>query len=179
MRRASKKPGARLVTFLKALPAGASILELGTGGGQDARFMLDQGFEITPSDGSPELAAEAGRLLGRPVRILRFDALAIEESFDGVYANAALLHAPRAALTGILARIHHALKPQGLFWASYKAGDAEGHDALGRYYNYLDAPGLSRHYAEAAAWSSIEIDAWDGSGYDDQPTKWLGVTARK
>ena len=45
--------------FLAMLPPGAQILELGTGGGQDAAFMLEQGFAVIPTDGSPELAAEA------------------------------------------------------------------------------------------------------------------------
>ena len=71
------------------------------------------------------------------------------------------------------------LRPNGIFWASYKAGTAEGHESLGRYYNYLDEPELRRHYAAAAQWQSLEIASWDGSGYDGVPTKWLGVTARK
>lgn len=177
--RSSKRPPPQLVVFLDALPPGARILELGTGGGQDARFVLDRGFDVLPTDGSAELAREAEKLLGRPVRVMLFEALDDEAAFDGVYANASLLHAKRTALTGILSRIHRALLPGGLFWATYKAGNAEGHDSFGRYYNYLDEASLRRHYADAAPWRSVDITNWDGSGYDGLPAKWLGVMAGK
>lgn len=177
--RSDKQYSPRLDAFLDMLPAGARILELGTGAGHDAHHMLDRGFDVMATDGSPELAAEAERLLGRPVRIMLFDALDETGAHHGVYANASLLHAPRSALSGILGRIHRALRPEGLFWASFKAGDAEGHDRFGRYYNYLDENALRGHYSEAAAWKNLDIAGWDGSGYDRVPTEWLGVTARK
>jgi SAM-dependent methyltransferase len=169
----------RLDAFLDRLPQGAHILELGTGPGHDARHMLDRGFDLVATDGSPELAAQATRLIGQQVRVMLFEALDEVEAYQGIYANASLLHAPRAALSDILGRIHHALRPDGLFWASYKAGDAAGHDRFGRYYNYLDERALRRHYGEAAAWKSLDISTWNGSGYDRVPTKWLAVTARK
>ena len=141
--------------------------------------MLDRGFDVVATDGSPELAAEAERLLGRQVRIMLFEDLDAVSEYDGIYANASLLHAPRTALSGILGRIHGAMRRDALFWASYKAGDAEGHDSFGRYYNYLDEDALRHHYGEAAPWQSLDITSWDGSGYDGLPTKWLAVTARK
>ncbi len=60
----------RLNAFLARLPSGARILELGCGGGQDSEWMLARGFDVTPTDGSPELAREAEKRLGRPVRVL-------------------------------------------------------------------------------------------------------------
>ena len=169
----------RLDAFLDALPASARILELGTGAGRDARHMLDRGFDVIPTDGSPELAAQALPLLGRQVRVMLFEALDAIEAYDGVYANASLLHVPRLALSGILGRIHRALRSGGLFWASYKAGDAEGHDGFGRYYNYLDEAALRGHYGEAGIWKSVDVTSWDGLGYDRMPTQWLAMTARK
>ena len=65
----------RLAEFLSRLAPGARILELGCGGGTDAEVMLAAGFDVEPTDGSPMLAAEAARRLGRPVRVLLFDDL--------------------------------------------------------------------------------------------------------
>ncbi len=65
----------RLNAFLARLPSGARILELGCGGGQDSEWMLARGFDVTPTDGSPELAREAEKRLGRPVRLLLFENL--------------------------------------------------------------------------------------------------------
>lgn len=174
-----RRIGSHLAGFVNALPAGACVLELGSGGGEDAAFMLAQGIDIHPTDASPELAAEASRHIGRPVRVMRFDELDAEAQFDGVWASASLLHAPDAELAGNLSQIFRALKPGGLFVASFKAGNGEGRDQFGRYYNYASAPNLLARYRTAAAWSELELTEEDGSGYDALPTRWLWVTARR
>ena len=176
---ADAKVNPRLAPFLALCPPGGQILELGTGSGTDARFMLDQGFDVDPTDGSPELAREAEARLGRPVRNMLFHELDADAAYDAVYASASLLHAPRAELPGILVRIHTALKPGGIVWASFKSGQQEGHDSLGRYYNYLDAGSLRRLWSDAAPWASVELETWHGSGYDRLPTEWAAVTAKK
>ena len=122
---------ARLRRFAELLPAGGQVLELGCGGGQDSEALLGLGLDVTPTDGSPELAAEAQKRLGRPVSVLLFEDLTAEAAFDGVWANACLLHVPRSVLAGILARVHLALRPDGAFYASFKAGEADGRDRFG------------------------------------------------
>ena len=175
----AQRPSRQLAGFLAHLPSGGTVLELGTGNGRDAAAMLAAGFAVTPSDASPELAAEAETRLGVPVRIMAFHELDEVAAYDGVWACAALLHAPREELTDDLARIFRALRPGGHLIASFKAGGGEGRDALGRYYNYLDAGELHAHAAAAGPWASIDITESDGSGYDGQPTRWLWMHARK
>jgi SAM-dependent methyltransferase len=175
----AQRPTPQLAGFLARLPTGGAVLELGTGNGRDAAAMLTAGFAVTPSDASPELAAEAAARLGVPLRIMAFHELDDVAAYDGVWACAALLHAPRAELTDDLARIFRALRPGGLLTASFKAGDGEGRDALGRYYNYLDAAQLRAHTTAAGPWASIDITENDGSGYDGRPTRWLWVDAAK
>jgi SAM-dependent methyltransferase len=169
---------ALIARFAALLQPGARILELGCGGGQDSAAMLAQGFDVVPSDGSPELAAEAGRRLGVPVRVLLFEDLDEVEAYDAVWAHASLLHVPRAALPGILARIARALRPGGVFFASFKAGEAEGRDRFGRYFNYPSEDWLRGAYG-AESWTSIAIEEATGSGYDAEPTRWLHVFAVK
>lgn len=169
---------ARLRRFAEALPAGGQVLELGCGGGQDSEALLALGLDVTATDGSPELAAQAQRRLGRPVSVLLFDDLAADATFDGVWANACLLHVPRPALPGVIARVHRALRPGGVFYASFKAGEAEGRDRFDRYFNYPDAAWLRTAYGKDG-WSRIHIDEDLGGGYDQEPTRWLYVTAIK
>ena len=59
---------ARLTAFLALLPPGAAILELGCGAGGDTAEMLARGFDVRPTDGSPEMADVASRRLGRTGR---------------------------------------------------------------------------------------------------------------
>jgi SAM-dependent methyltransferase len=168
----------RLDIFLSKLAPGAAILELGCGSGQDSAVMIARGFDVTPTDGTPEMAERASKHLGRPVGVLRFGDIGAISAFDGIWANACLLHAPRAELGDILGRIYRALRQGGVFYASFKAGEAEGHDGLGRYYNYPSNAWLSAVYG-ASAWASVNIEETQGSGYDKKPTDWLHVLAVK
>ncbi len=168
----------RIANFLSQLQPGASILELGCGGGQDSEFMLARGFNVHPTDGTPEIAREAEKRLGIPVATLLFGDLNEQAMYDGVWANACLLHIPRTGLPDILARIHAALKPGGVFYASFKAGEAEGRDEFDRYYNYPSESWLRDVYAPLA-WASVSIEAKAGGGYDNKPTEWLHVMATK
>lgn len=176
--RGRKLPTARLDAFLSALSERARILELGCGGGQDCAYMLAKGFDVLPTDGSAELARQAEKLIGRPVKVMRFEELAAREEFDGVWAEASLLHVPRTDLPGILALIHNALKEGGTFHASFKAGTAEGHDDFGRYYNYPSREWL-RELLIVGGWKDVAINEADGGGYDGKPTRWLYLKARK
>ncbi|EJZ18107.1 class I SAM-dependent methyltransferase [Rhizobium sp. Pop5] len=176
--RARSLPKQTLDAFLAGLVPGAAILELGCGGGQDSAYMLSQGFDVTPTDGSAELARQAEARIGRPVRVMLFQDLDAEGAYDGVWAHASLLHVPRSELPDVFARIRRALKTGGLLHASFKAGKAEGHDGLGRYYNYPSAEWLSELLTKGG-WRNLAIGEHDGSGYDDKPTHWLTVSARR
>lgn len=173
----SYQPSAELNGFLDRLPACAAILELGTGSGNEAAHMLARGFAVSPTDASPELAAEAKRVLSIDVSLMRFDQLAADGQFDGVWANASLLHAPRTELTDALSRIFRALNPGGLLAASFKLGDSEGRDRFGRYYNYVSQERLGAHMRDAGPWSSVVFSSRAGSGYDGVPTQWIWVSA--
>lgn len=163
-------------TFAARLAPGGTVLELGCGAGRDSAFFLSKGFVARPTDGTPEIALEAEKRLGVAVPVMLFHELDEEATCDGIWANACLLHVPRQDLPDVIARIHRALKKGGAFYASYKAGEAEGRDRFDRYYNYPSEAWLRALYG-AHAWSSIDIVAEAGGGYDGQPTDWLHVTA--
>lgn len=167
-----------LAPFLACLPAGSRILELGCGGGQDSAAMIAAGFDVTPTDGSPELARQAENRIGRPVRVLLFEDIGFVGEFDGVWANACLLHVPKPSLAAIFGKIHSALRSGGMMYASFKTGAAEGIDQFGRYYNYPDEAFL-REALGPDSWSSIEMNERTGSGYYNLPADWLQVTAVK
>ena len=175
----STNPNAgRIEAFLALLPPGGVILELGCGAGRDSEFMLGRGFDVHPTDGSPEMAQAAERRLGRPVATLLFEDLSGDQAYDGVWASACLLHVPRQGLPGVLSRIHAALKPGGAFYASFKAGEAEGRDRFDRYYNY-PSERLLRDWYAASEWTDVRIATGMGGGYDGMPTEWFRVTAIK
>jgi SAM-dependent methyltransferase len=174
----SKASPKQLDRFLEKLSPEAAILELGCGNGRDSAAMIARGFSVTPTDGILEMAEEASRRLGVAVDVLRFEDIESVSAFDGIWANACLLHVPRADLAGILSRIHRALRPGGVFYASFKAGEAEGFDALGRFFNYPSREWLDETY-RLMPWKSVEIAQDLGGAYDRKPTEWLQVMAVK
>lgn len=165
--------------FLARLQPGAQILELGCGGGKDSEAMLARGFNVDPTDGVAEIARQAEERIGRPVRVMRFDALDAVEAYDAVWAHASLLHVPRPALPGILARILRALKPGGWHFADYKGGGIEGRDRFGRYFNYLTRDEVIAAYTAAGAWQVEAAVDYIGGGYDGARGPWVAMIARK
>lgn len=170
---------ARLTAFLTRLPPAAAILELGCGAGGDTAEMLTRGFNVRATDGSPEMAEVASRHLGRPVETLLFHELDEVEMYNGIWANACLLHVPREELASVLSLIWRALKPGGVFFASYKEGEGGGRDALDRYYNYPSQDWLRATYAEAGSWSSLAMERGEVRGFDDKMAAMLFVVAQK
>jgi SAM-dependent methyltransferase len=176
----AKAPSLRLRTFLALLPPGASLLELGCGAGNHTAEMLAAGFAVRATDGSPEMADIASRSLGHPVETMLFHELDANEAYDGVWASACLLHVPRDELTDILVKIRRALKPSGLFYASFKIGESDGRDNLGRYYNYPSRQWLEAAYAAAGRWDSLAADTSElKAGFDDKPATMLHLIVRK
>ncbi len=111
--------------FLSRLPAGAHILDAGCGPGRDTLAFLARGFRVTAIDASAAMVELATRVTGQPARLLRFQEIDFEAAFDGVWANASLLHVPSAEIDDVLGRLTRALVPGGLLHASVKVGDGE------------------------------------------------------
>jgi SAM-dependent methyltransferase len=172
-------PSRHLDGFLELLHPGASILELGCGGGRDSEAMLARGFDLDPTDGVAAMAGVAEARIGRPVGVMRFDELEAIHRYDGVWASASLLHVPRCALPDVLTRIFRSLRPGGVHFASFKAGGKEGRDRLGRYFNYLTLGQALAAYRLSGAWEIVATEEFIGGGYEGGEVPWIAITARK
>lgn len=164
--------------FLDRLTKGARVLELGCGAGRDSARIAERGFDLDATDGIPAMVAKANERHDVGARRMRFDELEAEAGYDAVWAHACLLHCPRAELPGVLARIHRALKPGGYHYASYKLGDGEGRDLLGRLHNFPSYDWLITAY-KAADFEIVEHDVFAGKGSDGTQRDWLAITVRK
>jgi len=115
--------------FLRLLPERARILDAGCGSARDARAFAEVGHQVTAFDASPALVALAEAYLGQPVKCLRFQEIAWQDAFDGIWACASLLHVP-------------ASEPGGILYASFKYGSGE-REHHGRRFTDLDEAGLA------------------------------------
>jgi predicted transposase YbfD/YdcC len=68
--------------FTSLLAPGAAILDFGCGSGRDTKAFLDAGFDVTATDGSPELCAIASEYAGIPVRNELFQDLADVDAYE-------------------------------------------------------------------------------------------------
>ena len=132
--------------FEAHLAPGASILDLGCGSGRDSRHFMEQGFTVTSVDGAEEFCRRASILLGIPVRCLLFQDLDYVCAFDAVWASASLLHVPKSEIGSVMGKVAAALKPNGVFFASFKYGETEREAGGRRYSDYTekDIPWLTQ-----------------------------------
>ena len=164
--------------FATLLPEGGRILDLGCGSGRDTRWFLDEGFEVTATDGSSELAAIAEQVAGIPIRVELFGELNDVCAFDGVWACSSILHLPKDELAGVLRRIERALVAGGVLYTSFKYGDFEGM-RNGRHFTDFTEPAFRTFVNEACGlaiedlWTSADIRPGRGN------ERWLNVILRK
>ncbi len=124
--------------FLNYIPAGGYILDWGCGSGRDALFFMEKGYRVDATDASENLCRLVREYTGIPVRNEEFSALEAEEMYDGIWACASLLHLKITDLPGIIRKGMDALKPEGIFYLSFKHGDFEGMRG-GRYFTDMTA----------------------------------------
>jgi len=142
-------PSKSLLAFIKAIPEGGRILDLGCGPGLAAAEMARHGFDVDALDGSAEMVAAASKHPGVTARQATFDDLPSQATYHGIYANFSLLHAKRADFKRHIQACHAALHPGGIFHLTMKLGTGQKRDALGRFYTYYTAQELKDILAQA------------------------------
>ena len=143
----TERAGGFLEPFIALMPPGAVILDLGCGAGWAAALMQGRGFDVHAIDASPAMAALAQPQLKRNVRVISFEEIDEVDTYDGIWASGTLLHVPKAEMPALLAGLARALKPGGLLLATFKAGDGEARDKLGRFYAYYSLGELQGLFA--------------------------------
>ena len=121
--------------FVRLLPPGAEILDLGCGAGFDAMSFELAGFSVTAIDASPELVAIARQRVKGTVRVGFFHAFDSVDVFDGIWAAASLVHVPRDMLPNVINVLSKSLGKNGYLYASFRLGDGECRDSHRRYYS--------------------------------------------
>ena len=120
--------------FLKYLPDNAYILDVGCGSGRDSMFFKSVGYRVKAIDGSEKLCELASAYLGEKVENKWFMEVDYTDLFDGIWANASLLHAERNTIDLVIEKLRKALKEKGIIYASFKYGDGDRVQG-DRYYN--------------------------------------------
>ena len=164
--------------FLPGLPDQARILDAGCGSGRDARAFAELGYQVTAFDASPALVRLAERHFGSSVKCVRFQEVLWQQTFDGIWACASLLHVPAAELSDVMRRLRNALKPQGILYASFKYGSGEReHD--GRRFTDLDESGLAALLEQVPGLQALETWITSDLRPGRESERWLNTLLRR
>ena len=164
------------------LGAGAQVLEIGSGGGRDALLMEALGLRVRRTDitaGFVALLREQGHACDL-LDPLVDDLSSPDGPYDGVWANASLLHVRRRDLPAVLRRLASVTRPGGVLRISVKEGDGEGWSTHGtvrnpRHFTYWRATQLAEVVA-GAGWSAVAVR----SGLDGaRGETWLELSAAR
>ena len=169
---------AELDRFAAEVGRDATVLEIGSAGGRDARVLEEHGLAVRRTDVTSTFV-ELIRSQGYAADLLDPLTDDLGGPYDGVWANACLLHVSRADLPVVLRRLAGATRVGGVLAASVKEGDGEewsahGHVSAPRRFTYWRAAPW-RAALEAAGWRVEELSRNVG------PTgqAWLRVRATR
>ncbi len=127
-----------LEDFIKHLPLSSKILDLGCGPGIESKKMSDKDIDVCGMDLSPELikiakehTPKATFIIGNMLETFPF----VNNSFDGVFAKASLLHIPKDKIHLVIKEMARVLKTGGIIHIAVKKGDGE-HEVIENDYGY-------------------------------------------
>ena len=154
------------------------ILDFGCGPGRDLMAFTRLGHQATGLDGSSNFVQMAKENSG--CEVFHQDFLNLElpsETFDGVFANAAMFHVPTQELSKVLKHLWEALKPGGVLFCSNPRGSDLEQFNQERYGAFLSYETWSQYLQEAGF---VEIEHYyrpPGKPRDQQP--WLATVWRR
>lgn len=172
--------------YLSLFKPGAAILDVGCGPGGKSKYFAEKGFDVTGIDFSEEMIRLAkeqvpeGKFFVKDVK----QPLGFENSFDGVFAQAVLLHIPKNEVIGVLKNITAPLKSGGHFYAAVKELRQGNKDEemikennygyeYERFFSYFTLEEL-KSYVE-----KVGLKVLYGSTISSGKTNWVQVVAEK
>ena len=117
--------------FTSYLNRGDSVLDVGCASGVKSEYLSKKGFVITGIDLSEEMIKLAEKRLPHNgfffIRDI-MEPLNLKVTFDGIFAQAVLLHVPKKNIKKVLTNLLNSLKPKGYIYIAVKKlkdGEAE------------------------------------------------------
>lgn len=166
--------------FLRKIPKGGQVLDLGCGSGRDSLYFKNLGYKVTAIDGCKELCDLASKYLGFEVINENFENLNLEEeSFNGIWACASLLHVKRDTIKNVLNNLAKGLKEDGIFYMSFKYEDKEFVDEKGRYFNCYDEEAFKNLIKDIKGLEILKLYKTEDAMQNRENLVWLNVLCVK
>ena len=162
--------------FLPHLSPNSSILDLGCGSGRDLTHFHKRGFQVEGLEGSSKLCKIAREKSQVHVIQQDFNELTLEsQKYDGIFANAVLMHVSPDKREKFINQIWKSLKPNGVFYAHFPKGIKSEFAEDGRWLHLTDMwPSLFAKYD----WQ-IELDEGRPTFLSPEEQNWQVIRYRK
>ena len=164
--------------FLKYVVPGGRIIDIGAGSGRDIKYFKDKGYDVDGIDASEEMCRLASEYSGSEVICEMIQDWYPTQKYDGIWANAALLHLSIIEIEKFVCRVSDYLNSDGVFYISMKKGVQTGSDNNGRLFTDFSEKKAQEIVSKNTALEII--DSWimeDGLGRNE--AKWLNVIMRR
>lgn len=122
--------------FLSRVVSGGLILDFGCGGGRDSKYFLSRNYKVSAIDGSKEMCRLASEYAKIYVKNIEYKDFSDTSIYDGIWANASLVHLDDNNLLSTLSSIREALKDDGVFYMSLKNNKSERESDRDRIFYY-------------------------------------------
>lgn len=170
-------PFPELLAFLDRfadLAGTGPVLEIGSGPGRDADYLESLGVRVIRTDATPAFVTRL-RETGHDARLVDVRTDPLGGPYQGIFANAVLLHLSRDQFEYVLRRARAAIVPDGVLAFTLKEGDSEAWSehklGLPRHFTYWREPAV-RDALDRSGWRDASIDHIASGG------GWVHVMAR-
>lgn len=169
-----------LVEWMKRLPGPSVLLDLGCGGGQDARYLTTIGHRVIGLDRTlPLLQFAKQRAPLLPLVLADMRSLPVRPgSVDGIWAAASLMHVPKPVARKVLAKLRDCLRPDGLLAATvthgWRSRVKKSGWMPGRYFARWKKDELARALRRAG-WQVLSLRVVSNR---ERKGRWINVIAR-
>lgn len=172
--------------FVSLLKPGSLVLDVGCGTGVKSQYLLDKGLKVIGIDFSEKMIEIAKREVpGATFHVADIkDLSGLQETFDGVLAQATLLHIPKAEAGDVVKGLRDKLNNGGYLYIAVKEKRENGkeeeilkEDDYGyeyeRFFSYFTLPEIKKYISDAGMEVCYENVSLSGH------TNWIQVICRK
>lgn len=164
--------------FLKYIKAGGTIIDIGSGSGRDVLYFKNKGYRVSGIDASAELCKKALEYTGVPICCCTIEDWDPIQSYDGIWADASLLHLTMNGIDAFLRQIPKRLNIDGAAYLSFKSGIITGRDKEGRYFTNVEEEDIHRILNTVTGIDIAEI-WYSDDNLRRSNIKWMNIILRK